>query len=332
MSDFITITKGSTYRLEKERGGRADIGGGEVTLRVVNVSGGLASFEALRRTIEKHGRENTNAVFADVRGDTARDSHAAPIGSNWDGEDDDIYRFLADIERLLGIEIHRVKHPEGIGVWGAIFRERAITINMPNGTFAPCTKLLKMQTLDAYVDSLGVETITVAGLTWTERARVESLRKSLAKAGRVAEFPLLDEPLIDNCHITAYLADHGIAAPSMYFDGFPHGNCGGACVKAGIRQWLRLLAKSQGRYLYNEAQETLFRATINGEVSILTEIRGGVQRALPLSELRRRVEAGESTLNYESGASGCGCFAQVEQIRMESLVSDVYATRKAVSA
>ena len=34
---------------------------------IVNVSGGLTSFEALRRTIEPHGKENTHAYFADTK-------------------------------------------------------------------------------------------------------------------------------------------------------------------------------------------------------------------------------------------------------------------------
>jgi orotidine-5'-phosphate decarboxylase len=46
---------------------------------IVNVSGGLTSFEALRRTIERHGKAAVTAVFANTR-----------------MEDRDLYRFLAD--------------------------------------------------------------------------------------------------------------------------------------------------------------------------------------------------------------------------------------------
>ena len=85
---------------------------------LVNFSTGLASFEAARRTIEQKGEAATTVIFCDVRGDAARDSHAAPLGTNWDGEDDDNYRFLADAEKLLGVEIVRLSHPNGLGVWG----------------------------------------------------------------------------------------------------------------------------------------------------------------------------------------------------------------------
>ena len=59
---------------------------------IVNVSGGLTSFEALRRTIERHGKENTHAIFADTS-----------------IEDEDLYRFLDDQERYFDITIERVK-------------------------------------------------------------------------------------------------------------------------------------------------------------------------------------------------------------------------------
>ena len=55
---------------------------------VVNVSGGLTSYEALRRTIAKHGKEHTLAPFANTK-----------------IEDEDLYRFLRDVERVLEIPI-----------------------------------------------------------------------------------------------------------------------------------------------------------------------------------------------------------------------------------
>jgi hypothetical protein len=57
---------------------------------IVNVSGGLTSFEALRRTIARYGKENTHPVFADTL-----------------AEDADLYRFLADQERYFDMTFHR---------------------------------------------------------------------------------------------------------------------------------------------------------------------------------------------------------------------------------
>ena len=171
---------------------------------LVNFSTGLASFEAARRTIEQKGRENTTVIFCDVRGDAARDSHAAPVGSNWDGEDDDNYRFLTDVEKLLGVEIVRLHHPAGLGVWGAIFQHRAISLRVAGGMFAPCARLLKMETADAYAAKIeresGEQITRVLGLTWMEDERVLRTREKL---GSDAWFLLCDAPFVDNCHIAA---------------------------------------------------------------------------------------------------------------------------------
>ena len=172
---------------------------------LVNFSTGLASFEAARRTIEQKGRENTTVIFCDVRGDAARDFHAAPVGTNWDGEDSDNYRFLADAEKLLDVEIVRLHHPKGLGVWGAIFQHRAISIRGAGGLmFAPCARLLKMETADAYAAKIeretGDEITRVLGLTWMEDERVLRAREKIKSD---VWFPLCDAPFVDNCHIAA---------------------------------------------------------------------------------------------------------------------------------
>lgn len=48
---------------------------------LVNLSAGLTSFEALRRALDKHSKENVQAIFADTN-----------------SEDPDLYRFLNDQE------------------------------------------------------------------------------------------------------------------------------------------------------------------------------------------------------------------------------------------
>lgn len=133
---------------------------------LVNFSTGLSSFEAARRTIEQKGRENTTVIFCDVRGDATRDSHTAPHGTNWDGEDDDNYRFLADAEKLLDVEIVRLHHPDGLGVWGTIFQTRKIAIRGAGGLMlAPCSRTLKMEVVDAYAATIDEEITQVLGLT-----------------------------------------------------------------------------------------------------------------------------------------------------------------------
>jgi hypothetical protein len=288
------------------------------TKYVVNFSTGLSSFESLRRTIEKFGKKNVIAAFCDVRGDYARDPHAAPSGTNWDGEDDDNYRFLEDVEKLLNIEVVRIRHPQGLGVWGAIFQAKAITIRGQALTFAPCTKRLKMDTMDAFVENLSQKhkVIQVLGLGWMEDDRVVKARRRL---GSDVYFPMTDEPHIQNCDIIKYLRDRGIEPPRSYEMGYPHSNCGGACIKAGQKQWAELLRHNPERYGYNEDQEDWFRDVINPHVAILRDARGGTVKALPLNQFRMEVLYGDRDPEPFSWG-GCGCFAPSEQMKQEGEV------------
>lgn len=279
---------------------------------VANFSTGLSSFEAARRTLEKYGPERTRVVFCDVKGDPKRDIHAAPDGTNWDGEDDDNYRFLEDAQRLLGVPILRLRHPQGLGVWGIIFRERAITIRGAN-IFAPCTKILKQEALDNYVANIRVEgydVVQVLGLTALEDDRIQRFKK---RVNADAEFPLTEHPLVGNCEISAWLRARGVEPPGTYELGFPHGNCGGACTKGGQMQWASLLQYNPGRYLYNEGQELWFNREINPNVTILRDRRGGPVKPITLRRFREEIEAGiRKPEPFEWG--GCGCFTQTPQM------------------
>lgn len=53
---------------------------------IVSLSGGIGSYETLKRVIAKEGKEKTIAVFCDTM-----------------NEDGDLYRFLSDIEEKTGI-------------------------------------------------------------------------------------------------------------------------------------------------------------------------------------------------------------------------------------
>ena len=297
---------------------------------LVNFSTGLASFEAARRTIEQKGRENTTVIFCDVRGDAARDSHAAPLGSNWDGEDDDNYRFLADAQKLLGVEIVRLSHPEGLGVWGTIFKERKISIRGAGGLmFAPCSRALKMEIVDAYAATIEEEITQVLGLTWLEDERVLKATER-ARHGKPCDvwFPLTEPPFVDNCHIAAWLEARGVQPPRSYRQGYIHSNCGGACIKAGLSQWAALLRDNRGRFLYNERQEGQFRAEINSNVAILRDQSGGTVTPLPLDQFRREVESGARKVGALDWG-GCGCFAPSPQMRFDELALEAATPRSA---
>lgn len=272
---------------------------------VVNFSTGLSSYWSAKRTIERYGVENTIIIFCDVRGDPQRDPHAAAAGSNFDGEDNDNYRFLDDCRRLLGADILRLSHPDGLGVWGAIFKRRAISIVGAGISFAPCTTLLKMEVADHFIAGLAGPITQVLGLGWKETSRIEKFKRS--RPGAVW-FPMAEPPYVENCDIIQSLAQQGVNPPRSYGMGYPHSNCGGACIKAGQKQWAALLEDNPGRYAYNEFQEDLFRRDINPNVSILRDYRGPKSGPLPLGVFRREIEAGLRKPKADDWA-GCACYA-----------------------
>lgn len=253
---------------------------------IVNVSGGLASYEALRRTIERHGREQTVAVFADTR-----------------GEDVDLYRFLGDIERVLGIEIVRLA--DGRTIWQVMRDERAITIQ----SAAPCSRVLKREVIDCWVaDKYAGQPLTrVFGYDWTEPQRAVRLAEQLAPAAIWC--PLLEPPYVTKDEIAhAMRRRDGIEPPRLYARGFPHNNCGGGCVRAGQGHFAHLFRVMPDVYAEWERNEQEIRDYLGKDVAILKDRSGGEATPLTLRELRERVQAQEP---YEADIwAGCGCFTE----------------------
>lgn len=268
---------------------------------IVNVSGGLTSFEALRRTLERHGKENTHAIFADTL-----------------IEDEDLYRFLDDQERYFGITIERVA--EGRTPWQVMKDERCITMQ----SMAPCSKILKRKSIDRIITTrYEAGTFTrVFGMDWTERHRIKRLTAALAP--QPVWFPLNEAPYVDKCHIANFLEKIGIKVPRLYDMGFTHNNCGGGCVKAGFAHWAHLYYTMPERYAMWENKEEDIRQHLGKDVTILTRERQGETQRVTLQMFRQELESGNTNFD-KNDWGGCGCFAPVAQLRMDDLLmaSDV---------
>lgn len=251
---------------------------------IVNVSGGLTSFEALRRTIEKHGKANTHAIFADTL-----------------IEDEDLYRFLDDQERYFGIEIQRVK--DGRDPWQVMKDRRVISMLH----MAPCSQELKRKVIDRvfHAQYAGGGYTRVFGMDWTEMHRIDRLTAALAP--QPVWFPLIEKPFTDKCQISAFLDTIGIKAPRLYSLGFTHNNCGGGCVKAGQAHWARLWRTMPERYLLWEAKEQEVREYLDKDIAILKDARGGTTKPMTLKTFRERLESGDTQWDKDDWG-GCGCF------------------------
>ena len=89
---------------------------------IVSLSGGTASAVAANRVLERYGKEATTLWFADT---------------SW--EDEDLYRFLADLESFWGVTI--VRYTDGRTPLEVA--EKASII--PNQRRAPCSLQLKIK-------------------------------------------------------------------------------------------------------------------------------------------------------------------------------------------
>lgn len=270
---------------------------------IVNCSGGLTSFEALRRTLEAYGKANTHAYFADTQ-----------------QEDEDLHRFLRDQERYFGIEIERVV--DGRTIWEVWKERRCITLRLPTGSeVAPCALLLKREALDKVITARyrpGAYT-RVFGYEWYEIDRMSRLEQDIAP--ELTWFPLAEKPYVDKCHIAKFLESIGIAVPRLYRLGFEHNNCGGGCVKAGQAHWAHLYYTLPERYAFWEAKEEEFRQFLGKDIAILKDRRGGQSKPMTLRAFRLRLEAGDTDYDKDDWG-GCGCFAPVAQLRMDEFVTE----------
>lgn len=250
---------------------------------VVNVSGGNGSAIALMRCIERFGAENVDAVFADTR-----------------SEHPDLYRFLDDLERVAGVTIARLS--DGRDIWRVF--DGASYIKAGNGACKASVEL-KAVALARYVaDRYAHDECQIAtGLNWMEPERQERLSKRLAPYPVI--YPLNWEPRLGRCAEIAHLESIGLKPCAMYDLGYPHNNCHGACVLAGIGQWIGVMRDFPSVFARAEAWEAQFTARTG--FTILRDRRGGDTRPYPLSELRADVAAGRA--DDDGFREACNCMA-----------------------
>jgi hypothetical protein len=248
---------------------------------IVSYSGGVCSFWAAHRVIDKFGSGNVKLLFADVL-----------------MEDEDLYRFNQDVAEYFGIPITRISREKT--PW-QLFNDRQM---IGNSRFPLCSVKLKRELLDDWIDRhcLVRETVRYVGLDWTEEHRLIALQEALYPWQFIA--PMIEKPLWDKCKMLDELRLLGIKPPRLYDLGFPHNNCGGFCVKAGQAQFAQLLKHMPERYAFHEDEEQKLRRKV-GNYSILKDRRNAESKPLTLRRLRKRIEAGESFDRDDWG--GCGC-------------------------
>lgn len=254
---------------------------------VVSLSGGIGSFVAAAIVLHKKGRRNVELVFADTR-----------------IEDEDLYRFLVDIVRVLKCPF--VWLQDGRTPW-EVFRDVEY---QGNSRIAPCSRVLKTDQVRTYLEARYApgEAVVVLGIDWSEAHRVTRAAKAWEPYQVWA--PLCDPPYLSGEDRKQFMHNLGIEVPRLYKHGFPHNNCGGFCVRAGQAQFKRLWEEFPERYeWHSQQQQQLARDVPNADRPFLRKTIGGELNYLSLEEFKAYMNLrGEDKFDY----GGCGCFVDEE--------------------
>lgn len=260
-----------------------------MTLHIVQFSSGIGSWVTARRVAKKHGTEDLVLLFADTR-----------------AEHPDNYRFLHDAARDVGVTPTIVadgRTPQEV-MWDVRF--------IGNTRVSPCTHLLKQDPCRNWLEANADpgDSVLYVGIDWSEMHRIPDISRKWAPWP--VEYPMCDAPYLDKEQMIALARFRSVKPPAMYALGFQHANCGGACIKAGQRQWKQLLQVDPDTFASWEGWEQKMRGEV-GDHSILRDRRGGTLKPLPLIELRRRVEHPTASAPVdEDDWGGCGCMTDAE--------------------
>lgn len=261
---------------------------------VVFFSGGLMSWGAAKRTVQRHGVDATTMLYTDTR-----------------IESPGLYAFLAAGAQNVGAKL--VQIADGRTPF-EVFRDEKM---MGNSRADPCSRVLKREVAEAWLTANcdPTDTTLVFGLDWTECHRFDDgeghgVRPRYAKLGwHHVEAPMMDAPYIDRHGMLAWARLEGLPVSAAYGDGFAHDNCGGGCVKAGKGHWAHLLRTRPDVYAEWERNEDDFNDARPGkrcQTILRDEIAGMPTRPVSLRQLRERIERGGQIDMFEIG--GCGCF------------------------
>jgi len=194
-------------------------------------------------------------------------------------EDEDLYRFLRDVEQHCQISI--LHDNDGRNVEELSYD----THTLPNNYMPFCSHHLKAARLQKYIQS-GDTVLFGIDRTETHRAR-----RLIERYGNIAKeknlenfsirFPLIEHN-VSKEEIQKYFESNNIPIPRLYSLGFKHNNCGGGCVRQSKKQWINLLRALPNVYAERERLEQ--------EISEYFGRRMTYMKDTSLKELREQAE------------------------------------------
>jgi len=193
---------------------------------------GAASAVAAKKTIEKYGKDNTIRV----------------INSPVLEEDSDNRRFLADIEKWLGVEIEIAINPKFPSCSIVDVFNHTPYMSGPKG--AACTFQLKKQSRKIWEDKNHHDYL-VLGFTAEEKKRHDTF----ALTERSNVLPVLIEEGITKFDCFRIIREAGIELPRIYAMGYPNANCIG-CVKVTSPAYWSLVREKHPEYFAERAKQS----------------------------------------------------------------------------
>lgn len=260
---------------------------------LVMYSGGAGSWAAAKRIVDRQGPDSVKLLFSDTM-----------------MEDEDLYRFLDDSAANLGCELIRIA--DGRDIWQVFIDERFIG----NSRVDPCSKILKRALMDRWRNEHCDPSATtlVFGLDWSERHRIDGdkgvggFRRRMEATGWRTTFPMDERPYMTKPEVLDWMRATGLKPPRLYEMGWPHNNCGGICVKAGLGQMRHLLRTMPERYRYHEGREAAAIAAIGPTAKPFIRLRdGGKSRYVTMKEFREESESFPLLGDDQGWGCGGGC-------------------------
>lgn len=238
---------------------------------VVSIGGGLSSTMMLpEHVVEKYGRQNVHLVMARLP-----------------NEDPDVWRLCDAVEARLGLTIEYIglnKTP-----WDIFFESRILG----NSRIDPCSRRLKREVMrdwmKAHCDP--ASTILHVGITAHEIDRMAAIRANYTRMGWRVEAPMADDMTLTRDVLMEECRRRFGFVPRLYEYGWSHNNCGGACIKAGQKEWARLLRFIPDVYAWWENNEQAIQPLLAQPMTILRDRTGGTTKPLSLRTFRERMRA-----------------------------------------
>lgn len=253
---------------------------------IVQYSGGVGSWAAAWRVVQRYGPERIVLLFCDTL-----------------IEDADLYRFLEEGAQVLGLPVLRIA--DGRTPW-EVFRDEKF---LGNTRADPCSRILKRDLASRWIREHYTPDACrlYVGIDACQRDAIRFPAIQAGWAPYQMEAPLLWDPPCDKDMAKGLALRHGVVLPRLYAMGFAHNNCGGFCIKGGQAQFRRLAAQLPDVYAYHEAQEDALRDALGKNVAILRDRRRGRTIPLTLRDFRTRMQQQDLEIQ-ETEEQSCQCF------------------------